>query len=52
MSELPSRWETATIEELASNEPAAITDGPFGSALKRSHYTEGGARVIRLGNLG
>ena len=27
-------------------------DGPFGSALKSEHYVEGGARVIRLGNIG
>ncbi|MFE1911735.1 restriction endonuclease subunit S [Streptomyces anandii] len=30
----------------------AITDGPFGSALTSSHYSDSGARVIRLGNLG
>jgi type I restriction enzyme S subunit len=27
-------------------------DGPFGSGLKSSHYTDSGARVVRLGNLG
>lgn len=27
-------------------------DGPFGSALKTEHYTEDGARVVRLGNIG
>jgi len=52
MTELPTGWATATVEELAAREPASITDGPFGSALKRSHYTETGARVVRLGNLG
>lgn len=30
----------------------AITDGPFGSSLTSSHYTDKGARVIRLGNIG
>ena len=30
----------------------SITDGPFGSSLKSSHYADGGARVIRLGNVG
>ncbi|WP_093765875.1 restriction endonuclease subunit S [Streptomyces sp. F-7] len=30
----------------------AITDGPFGSALTSNHYSDDGARVIRLGNLG
>lgn len=29
-----------------------ITDGPFGSSLTSSHYSDGGARVIRLGNIG
>ena len=30
----------------------SITDGPFGSSLTSSHYTDAGTRVIRLGNLG
>ncbi|MBC7077582.1 MAG: restriction endonuclease subunit S, partial [Synergistales bacterium] len=30
----------------------SITDGPFGSSLKSSHYSTDGARVIRLGNVG
>jgi type I restriction enzyme S subunit len=29
-----------------------MTDGPFGSNLKSSHYTDSGARVIRLQNIG
>ncbi|MCT9010079.1 restriction endonuclease subunit S [Streptomyces rhizosphaerihabitans] len=29
-----------------------MTDGPFGSALTSSHYSDEGARVIRLGNIG
>ncbi|MEV7271413.1 restriction endonuclease subunit S [Streptomyces bacillaris] len=29
-----------------------ITDGPFGSSLTSSHYSDEGARVIRLGNIG
>lgn len=28
------------------------SDGPFGSDLKSSHYTEGGVRVVRLQNIG
>ncbi len=42
----------ATIEELAAAEQRAITDGPFGSNLKSSHYVESGPRVIRLQNIG
>lgn len=30
----------------------SIADGPFGSSLTSSHYTDTGARVIRLGNIG
>ncbi|MFJ2442023.1 restriction endonuclease subunit S [Streptomyces sp. NPDC087658] len=29
-----------------------MTDGPFGSALTSSHYSDEGARVVRLGNIG
>lgn len=29
-----------------------LTDGPFGSSLAGSHYSDDGARVIRLGNIG
>lgn len=29
-----------------------ITDGPFGSSLTSNHYSDDGARVIRLGNIG
>jgi type I restriction enzyme S subunit len=30
----------------------SIVDGPFGSNLASSHYTDEGARVVRLGNIG
>lgn len=30
----------------------SITDGPFGSSLTSKHYVDGGARVVRLGNIG
>lgn len=49
---LPPGWTWKTIEELAANEPNAITDGPFGSNLKTEHYTTAGPRVIRLTNIG
>ncbi len=29
-----------------------ISDGPFGSSLTSAHYRDGGARVVRLGNIG
>jgi type I restriction enzyme S subunit len=45
-------WPRMTLDDLQAEGPAAITDGPFGSNLKSSHYTAGGARVIRLQNIG
>ena len=52
LPDLPTGWHWKTVEELASDESFAITDGPFGSNLKTSHYTESGPRVIRLQNIG
>lgn len=40
------------LELLGANEPRAITDGPFGSNLTSAHYTDSGARVVRLQNIG
>jgi len=40
------------LADLAANTANAIVDGPFGSNLKTSHYTESGPRVIRLQNIG
>jgi type I restriction enzyme S subunit len=37
---------------LAARELSSLTDGPFGSNLKTSHYTKNGPRVIRLQNIG
>jgi hypothetical protein len=52
MSDLPTGWTWATLEELLAVEDRAITDGPFGSKLASRHYTMSGARVIRLQNIG
>lgn len=52
MSDLPSGWIWATLEELLAVGDRAITDGPFGSKLASRHYTKSGARVIRLQNIG
>jgi type I restriction enzyme S subunit len=45
-------WTWATMDQLTTHEPNAITDGPFGSNLKTEHYREAGPRVIRLQNIG
>ena len=49
--ELPEGWIWASVDQ-CSLDDSAITDGPFGSNLKSSHYKESGPRVIRLQNIG
>jgi len=44
----PKCWPTRRLRELG----AKVSDGPFGSNLKSSHYTPAGVRVIRLQNIG
>lgn len=44
----PKQWPTTTVGQLATR----FSDGPFGSNLKSSHYTDAGVRVIRLQNIG
>lgn len=51
-TELPPGWAWATLEDVLATAPRSITDGPFGSNLKSAHYTEEGARVLRLQNVG
>jgi type I restriction enzyme, S subunit len=50
--ELPKGWSWASVDQLAAHENRSITDGPFGSNLKTSHYTNSGPRVVRLQNIG
>lgn len=45
-------WPVLTLNDLQSEEPRAITDGPFGSNLASRHYTDTGPRVVRLQNIG
>ncbi len=48
--DLPASWNYLRLETLL---PAGgIFDGPFGSNLKTSDYTDSGVRVIRLENIG
>lgn len=41
-------WTPRTVESLCLH----ISDGPFGSNLKSEDYTDSGARVVRLENIG
>lgn len=52
MTDLPTGWAWATLDDLLAVEDRPITDGPFGSKLATRHYTTSGARVIRLQNIG
>ncbi|MGV0644039.1 restriction endonuclease subunit S [Mycolicibacterium sp. XJ2546] len=54
-----SVWSHGLAEAARSGKPvrvrrilSSIVDGPFGSALTSAHYSDEGARVIRLGNIG
>lgn len=47
---MSGQW--AELGDLSAPEPRSITDGPFGSNLKTSHYTNDGPRVVRLQNIG
>ena len=51
LPKLPEGWIWASVDQCSLDE-LAITDGPFGSNLKSSHYQETGPRVIRLQNIG
>lgn len=44
----PRDWPIMPLGELSLK----FSDGPFGSNLKSSHYTETGVRVVRLQNIG
>ena len=45
-------WPSVPLEECAAPEANSIVDGPFGSDLKVSDYTESGVRILQLQNLG
>ncbi|TFB47262.1 restriction endonuclease subunit S [Cryobacterium tagatosivorans] len=56
---LDAGWSSA-VSDLMRDFPSAplrrviesIVDGPFGSSLTSAHYSDGGASVVRLGNIG
>jgi type I restriction enzyme, S subunit len=45
--DIPAHWKLLSLGRITRSR----CDGPFGSALKSEHYTEAGARVIRLQNI-
>lgn len=52
LPKLPEQWVWTNVGRLATPEPYALVDGPFGSNLKTADYVEKGVRVIRLQNIG
>ena len=51
--DLPRGWAWAQLEKLCDNIPNAFADGPFGSNLKKEHYTtDNQVRIIQLSNVG
>lgn len=49
--EVPDGWALAPLADLAVNPKNDIVDGPFGSNLKASEYTESGVPILRLQNI-
>lgn len=50
--DLSEDWEWVRLGDIVANELYSFADGPFGSNLKREHYTEDGVRIIQLQNIG
>ena len=49
LGQIPTDWEFVPVSELAKD----MADGPFGSNLKKEHYTsDPQARIIQLSNIG
>jgi type I restriction enzyme S subunit len=48
LAKLPNGWQWVNLADVSTD----IFDGPFGSHLKSSDYTDDGVRVIRLENIG
>ena len=44
---VPTHWEVLALSRITSER----CDGPFGISIKSEHYTDNGARVIRLQNI-
>jgi type I restriction enzyme, S subunit len=48
LGKVPEHWEVMPLRRAA----ISYCDGPFGSGLKSSHYSDRGIRVVRLQNIG
>lgn len=50
-SQSPSEWCRVTCEQIVIDPKADIVDGPFGSNLKASEYTDSGVPIARIQNV-
>lgn len=51
--DIPDSWQWVRLSDIAALSDNAFADGPFGSNLKREHYTEQPeVRIIQLSNIG
>lgn len=48
---LPKGWAWASVEQISSGEPHALSIGPFGSNLKVSDYRDSGVPLIFVRNI-
>jgi type I restriction enzyme, S subunit len=44
-------WATKQLKDFCTDFKSAIVDGPFGSNLKREHFTDQGVPVLKLQNI-
>lgn len=51
---IPKDWKLFSLLEISNKkkDPHSFAGGPFGSNLKKEHYTKTGIRVIQLQNIG
>lgn len=51
--DIPDNWEWVRLNDLSANVQYPFADGPFGSNLKKEHYTDKNeVRIIQLSNIG
>lgn len=51
--DIPDNWEWVRLNDLSANVQYPFADGPFGSNLKKEHYTDKKeVRIIQLSNIG
>jgi len=52
-ADVPGSWVATQLKDLAAPERNSFADGPFGSNLKKEHYThKPEVRIIQLSNIG